>query len=59
MLIFPVTESNIVAGAARGVTAIRLDSKDRVIGFLLANLAYGLERPDLAPALKAAIKKLA
>jgi UTP--glucose-1-phosphate uridylyltransferase len=29
------------------------------IGFLLANLAYGLERPDLAPALKAAIKKLA
>ncbi len=29
------------------------------IGFLLANLAYGLERPDLAPELKAAIKKLA
>jgi UTP--glucose-1-phosphate uridylyltransferase len=28
------------------------------IGFLLANLAYGLERPELAPALKAAIKKL-
>ena len=28
------------------------------VGFLLANLAYGLERPDLAPALKAAIKKL-
>jgi UTP--glucose-1-phosphate uridylyltransferase len=28
------------------------------LGFLLANLAYGLERPDLAPALKAAIKKL-
>jgi UTP--glucose-1-phosphate uridylyltransferase len=28
------------------------------IGFLLANLAYGLERPDLAPALKAAIKEL-
>jgi len=27
-------------------------------GFLLANLAYGLERPDLAPALKAWIKKL-
>ena len=30
VLIFPVTEANIVAGAARGVTAIRLDSKDRV-----------------------------
>jgi len=28
------------------------------IGFLLANLAYGLERPDLAPALKVALKKL-
>ena len=27
------------------------------IGFLLANLAYGLERPELAPALKAAIKR--
>lgn len=28
------------------------------IGFLLANVAYGLERPDLAPALKAGISKL-
>jgi len=28
------------------------------IGFLLANVAYGLERPDLAPALKAGIGKL-
>ena len=37
VLIFPVTEANIVAGAARGVTAIRLDAKDRVLGFLLAN----------------------
>ena len=37
VLIFPVTEANIVAGAARGVTAIRLDSKDRVLGFMLAN----------------------
>ena len=37
VLIFPVTEANIVAGAARGVAAIRLDAKDRVIGFVLAN----------------------
>jgi DNA gyrase subunit A len=37
VLIFPVTEANIVAGVARGVTAIRLDAKDRVLGFLLAN----------------------
>jgi DNA gyrase subunit A len=37
VLIFPVTEANIVAGAARGVNAIRLESKDRVIGFVLAN----------------------
>jgi DNA gyrase subunit A len=37
VLIFPVTEANIVAGAARGVNAIRLDSRDRVIGFVLAN----------------------
>src|SRR6202007_928605 len=37
VLIFPVTEANVVAGAARGVTAIKLDPKDRVIGFVLAN----------------------
>jgi DNA gyrase subunit A len=37
VLIFPVIEANIVAGAARGVTAIKLDAKDRVIGFVLAN----------------------
>ena len=28
------------------------------IGFLLANVAYGLQRPDLAPALRAGIAKL-
>jgi DNA gyrase subunit A len=37
VLIFPVTEANVVAGAARGVAAIKLDPKDRVIGFVLAN----------------------
>ena len=37
VLIFPVTEANVVGGAARGVNAIRLDAKDRVIGFVLAN----------------------
>jgi DNA gyrase subunit A len=37
VLIFPVTEANVVAGPARGVTAIRLDAKDRVLGFVLAN----------------------
>ncbi len=37
VLIFPVTEANVVGGAARGVTAIRLDPKDRVLGFVLAN----------------------
>jgi DNA gyrase subunit A len=37
VLIFPVTEANIVAGAARGVVAIRLETKDCVIGFVLAN----------------------
>src|SRR5262249_14494125 len=37
VLIFPVTEANVVAGAARGVVAIRLEAKDRVIGFVLAN----------------------
>jgi DNA gyrase subunit A len=36
VLIFPVVEANIVAGAARGVNAIRLEAKDRVIGFVLA-----------------------
>jgi DNA gyrase subunit A len=37
VLIFPVTEANVVGGAARGVNAIRLDPKDCVIGFVLAN----------------------
>jgi DNA gyrase subunit A len=37
VLIFPVTDANVVSGAARGVNAIRLESKDRVIGFVLAN----------------------
>jgi DNA gyrase subunit A len=37
VLIFPVTDANIVSGAARGVAAIKLDGKDRVIGFVLAN----------------------
>ena len=37
VLIFPVTEANVVAGAARGVAAIKLEPKDRVIGFMLAN----------------------
>ena len=37
VLIFPVAEANVVAGAAKGVTAIKLDAKDRVIGFALAN----------------------
>jgi DNA gyrase subunit A len=37
VLIFPVTEANVVAGAAKGVTAIKLDPKDRILGFALAN----------------------
>jgi DNA gyrase subunit A len=37
VMIFPVSEANIVAGPAKGVTAIRLDPKDRVLGFALAN----------------------
>ncbi|GAC1468542.1 MAG: DNA topoisomerase IV subunit A [Isosphaeraceae bacterium] len=37
VLIFPVTEANVVSGAAKGVTGIKLDPKDRVLGFSLAN----------------------
>ena len=37
VLIFPVTEANVVAGTAKGVIAIKLDTKDRVLGFSLAN----------------------
>ena len=37
VLIFPVAEANVVSGAARGVTAVKLESKDRVIGFALAD----------------------
>ena len=28
------------------------------IGFLMANVAYALDRPDLAPSLRAELKKL-
>jgi DNA gyrase subunit A len=37
VLIFPVGEANVVASAAKGVTAVKLDAKDAVIGFALAN----------------------
>jgi DNA gyrase subunit A len=37
VLIFPVSEANVVSGAAKGVTGIKLDPKDRVLGFALAN----------------------
>jgi DNA gyrase subunit A len=37
VLIFPVSEANVVASAAKGVTAVKLDAKDAVIGFALAN----------------------
>lgn len=37
VLIFPVTEANVVGSTAKGVIAIKLDSKDRVLGFALAN----------------------
>jgi DNA gyrase subunit A len=36
VLIFPVAEANVVSGAAKGVTAIKLDPADRVLGFVLA-----------------------
>ena len=37
VLIFPVGEANVVASAAKGVTAVKLDANDAVIGFALAN----------------------
>ncbi|WP_237722522.1 DNA gyrase/topoisomerase IV subunit A [Singulisphaera acidiphila] len=37
VLIFPVTEANVVGSTAKGVIAIKLDSTDRVLGFALAN----------------------
>ncbi len=37
VLIFPVSDVNVVAGAAKGVTAVKIDSTDAVIGFALAN----------------------
>ena len=37
VLIFPVAEANVVAAAAKGVAAVKLDPKDRVIGFALAD----------------------
>ncbi len=37
VLIFPVAEVNVVSAAAKGVTAVKLDTSDRVIGFTLAD----------------------
>ncbi len=37
VLIFPIEEANVVGGLAKGVTAIRLDTKDRVLGFTLVD----------------------
>ncbi len=37
VLIFPVSEANVVSGAAKGVIAIKLDPKDRILGFTLSN----------------------
>jgi DNA gyrase subunit A len=37
VMIFPVDEINVVGGAAKGVMAIRLDARDRVLGFALAD----------------------
>ncbi len=37
VLIFPVSEAKLVSSAAKGVIAIKLDGKDRVLGFTLAN----------------------
>jgi DNA gyrase subunit A len=37
VLIFPVSAANVVSGAAKGVNAIKLDAKDRVLGFALAD----------------------
>ena len=48
--------------AGRPYHAVRFDGTiydtGTKIGFLLANVAYGLQRPDLAPALKTGIAKL-
>ncbi len=37
VLIFRVSEANVVGSAAKRVTAVKLDAKDAVIGFALAN----------------------
>ncbi|GIW87093.1 MAG: DNA topoisomerase (ATP-hydrolyzing) [Isosphaeraceae bacterium] len=37
VLVFPVSEANIVSGPARGVQAIKLDPRDRVLGFKLCD----------------------
>jgi DNA gyrase subunit A len=37
VLVFPVREANVVSGPARGVQAIKLDPKDRVLGFKLCD----------------------
>ena len=44
VLIFPVAEANVVGGPAKGVSAVKLEAKDRVLGFALADrMREGLE----------------
>jgi UTP--glucose-1-phosphate uridylyltransferase len=57
-----ITDAMIRLAGTRPFYAFRFDGTiydcGTKIGFLAANVAYGLARPDLAPALKAELKKL-
>ncbi len=57
-----VTDAMIELGKRQPFHAVRFDGTiydcGAKIGFLAANVAYGLARPDLAPALRAEIEKL-
>jgi UTP--glucose-1-phosphate uridylyltransferase len=57
-----LTDAMIALGKSQAFHGVRFDGKTydtgSKLGFLAANIAFGLERPDIAPGLRAEIAKL-
>jgi UTP--glucose-1-phosphate uridylyltransferase len=57
-----ITDSMITLAKTQPFYGVKFEGKSfdcgSKIGFLAANVAYALERPDIAPAFRAEIKKL-
>ena len=57
-----ITDSMITLSKTQAFHAVKFDGRSfdcgSKVGFLAANVAYALDRPDIAPALRAEIKRL-